>query len=354
MLGVMSTPRDESTTPPGAPASAFGPPSGAGGGGLPASSAAAAPANRRSLRASGVVVALVGAALLAAVIADFQTGAPYGYGRTSSTTVWFTLLVIPWVLTVVGGALFVRPRRLAQAVAGAVVGFGVLVLVVEIAGIIAGDRFGGGGFVGGDRLAFRIARLSPYSLHIGIQLTGTEVVRYACASAVLGAVFGFVVIVVVTGLDRSWFPALGGAFAGALLLGIQPLITHAAKHPYTLSYGAAGAIVLLGIGAVAAALDAPAVRRNVGEVATAPAAGQTVAPAGHPRLMPTNAFAVVSLVLGLLGGNLLAVIFGHLGRRQIRETGERGDGLALAGLILGYLGIFFWAILFIVALANSA
>jgi hypothetical protein len=33
------------------------------------------------------------------------------------------------------------------------------------------------------------------------------------------------------------------------------------------------------------------------------------------------------------------VILGHIARRQIRETGENGDGMALAGLILGYVGI---------------
>jgi hypothetical protein len=33
------------------------------------------------------------------------------------------------------------------------------------------------------------------------------------------------------------------------------------------------------------------------------------------------------------------VIFGHVARRQIRRTGQRGKGLATAGLILGYLGL---------------
>jgi hypothetical protein len=55
------------------------------------------------------------------------------------------------------------------------------------------------------------------------------------------------------------------------------------------------------------------------------------------RAVGTNGFAIASLVLGLLGGNLLAVIFGHVARSQIRRTGESGDGLALAGLILGYV-----------------
>lgn len=53
----------------------------------------------------------------------------------------------------------------------------------------------------------------------------------------------------------------------------------------------------------------------------------------------TNPFAVTSLVLGIVGGSVLAVIFGHVARAQIKRTLERGAGMALAGLILGYSGI---------------
>lgn len=36
-------------------------------------------------------------------------------------------------------------------------------------------------------------------------------------------------------------------------------------------------------------------------------------------------------------GAIVAIITGHMARGQIRQTGEGGSGLALAGLILGYL-----------------
>lgn len=58
--------------------------------------------------------------------------------------------------------------------------------------------------------------------------------------------------------------------------------------------------------------------------------------------------AIVSLVFGILGwtvipliGNLVAIICGHIARGQIRLSGgtQQGDGLALAGLIIGYLGL---------------
>src|SRR5665647_2840580 len=49
-----------------------------------------------------------------------------------------------------------------------------------------------------------------------------------------------------------------------------------------------------------------------------------------------NAFAMASLVLGLTGGSIIAVVFGHIARSQIRRTKETGGGLAIAGLVLGY------------------
>jgi hypothetical protein len=65
-----------------------------------------------------------------------------------------------------------------------------------------------------------------------------------------------------------------------------------------------------------------------------------------------NSFAVASLICGLvelptLGLSALpAVILGNRARQQIRETGQRGEGLAVAGLILGWaaLTVFFAAI----------
>lgn len=46
----------------------------------------------------------------------------------------------------------------------------------------------------------------------------------------------------------------------------------------------------------------------------------------------------VALVLGSVFP-LQAIQVGHVARRQIVRTGERGDGLALIGLIFGYLGL---------------
>ena len=60
----------------------------------------------------------------------------------------------------------------------------------------------------------------------------------------------------------------------------------------------------------------------------------------------TSAMAIVSLVAGLLGwsllpviGSVVAIVTGHLARGEIRRRPEalEGDGLAVAGLVLGYL-----------------
>ena len=71
----------------------------------------------------------------------------------------------------------------------------------------------------------------------------------------------------------------------------------------------------------------------------------------YPRAAPpapvgrTNGFAIASLVLGILWfywvGSLLAVVFGHIAIRQIAgsEGREEGRGMAVAGLVLGYIGV---------------
>ena len=52
----------------------------------------------------------------------------------------------------------------------------------------------------------------------------------------------------------------------------------------------------------------------------------------------TNTLAAIALVLGVIFP-LLAIPVGHVARRQIARTGERGDALALIGLIFGYLSL---------------
>jgi hypothetical protein len=55
-----------------------------------------------------------------------------------------------------------------------------------------------------------------------------------------------------------------------------------------------------------------------------------------PAVNPTNTMATLALVFAFFFWPL-AIIFGHIGKRQIARTGEAGAGLATAGLVLGYL-----------------
>jgi len=57
-----------------------------------------------------------------------------------------------------------------------------------------------------------------------------------------------------------------------------------------------------------------------------------------PPTEKTNTFALVALVSSLFLW-LAGIIFGHIALKQIKRTGERGRGMALAGLIIGYVGL---------------
>jgi hypothetical protein len=85
-------------------------------------------------------------------------------------------------------------------------------------------------------------------------------------------------------------------------------------------------------------------------------------PAGYPRAAwgrPTNTLAILALVLAFVFAPA-GLIVGILARRQIRQTGEDGDGLALAGIIVGgiftamfVLFIAFWIVAFAAITSNG-
>jgi hypothetical protein len=57
--------------------------------------------------------------------------------------------------------------------------------------------------------------------------------------------------------------------------------------------------------------------------------------------------------------SLAAIVCGHIALSQIKRTGERGHGLALAAVIIGYAGVAFWLlyivfiVVFVVATAST-
>ena len=71
-------------------------------------------------------------------------------------------------------------------------------------------------------------------------------------------------------------------------------------------------------------------------------------PGYPPATQQTSGMAIASLVLSLLGfvilpliGSILGVIFGHMALGEIKRSNGAvgGQGLAMAGLVIGYIGI---------------
>lgn len=69
-------------------------------------------------------------------------------------------------------------------------------------------------------------------------------------------------------------------------------------------------------------------------------------PAGYPAPPKTNTLAIVSLISGIVGlvivpfiGSIVAVITGHMSLSQLKRSGEAGRGMALAGTIIGWVGL---------------
>lgn len=87
----------------------------------------------------------------------------------------------------------------------------------------------------------------------------------------------------------------------------------------------------------------------VADLPTGPFAGPAPYPGGHyplPAVQPRlNGLAVAALAFGIaeffsMGAAAIpALVLGYAARKSIRRTGERGDGMALAGIILGWAGI---------------
>ncbi|HMA34668.1 MAG TPA: DUF4190 domain-containing protein [Chloroflexia bacterium] len=85
-----------------------------------------------------------------------------------------------------------------------------------------------------------------------------------------------------------------------------------------------------------------------------PAGGGYAAPPTAAASGGTNIMAIISLVLGILGVltlcgfvfgwlaaifGIIAAILGFMGRNQIKQRGQGGSGLAMAGLVLGIIAV---------------
>jgi hypothetical protein len=74
----------------------------------------------------------------------------------------------------------------------------------------------------------------------------------------------------------------------------------------------------------------------------------------------TNGYAIASMVLGILWlwwlGSILALVFGYIGKGQIdrSEGREAGRGMAIAGIVLGWVGVGFLLLVIVLAAVGSS
>jgi Domain of unknown function (DUF4190) len=93
------------------------------------------------------------------------------------------------------------------------------------------------------------------------------------------------------------------------------------------------------------------------EVSAASAPAPAFGPPAEGTIFPaqTSGKAIASLVCGLFlfafPLSILAVIFGHLSVSEIRKSSGRlkGEGIAIAGLVLGYVGLAVIPLILIIA-----
>ncbi len=73
-------------------------------------------------------------------------------------------------------------------------------------------------------------------------------------------------------------------------------------------------------------------------------------PPGYPPSTGTNGLAIASLVCSLLGlacygfTALVGIVLGVIALNQVKQTGQQGRGMALAGIIIGGVVIALWII----------
>jgi hypothetical protein len=101
---------------------------------------------------------------------------------------------------------------------------------------------------------------------------------------------------------------------------------------------------------VAATPAAPAQPQYVYPTPAAPAQPQYV----YPPARPTSGYAIAAFVTSLFGLAIISVILGHSALSDIEKTGKDGKGLAIAGLIIGYIQCAFWTLIIILMAVAAA
>jgi hypothetical protein len=84
---------------------------------------------------------------------------------------------------------------------------------------------------------------------------------------------------------------------------------------------------------------------------------QGFGPSSHQQTPPTNGKSIATLVLGILAVivpyvglilGIIAIVFGKISLNEIKQRGEQGRGMAIAGLVCGIVGTALYAIVIII------
>ena len=80
-------------------------------------------------------------------------------------------------------------------------------------------------------------------------------------------------------------------------------------------------------------------------------------PYPYPPARTTNGMAVASMVLGIVWvywiGSILALIFGYVALNEIRRSKQAGEGMAIAGIVLGWIGVGILGIVLLFAITRG-
>lgn len=87
--------------------------------------------------------------------------------------------------------------------------------------------------------------------------------------------------------------------------------------------------------------------------------GEPMTATPAPQSDRYNPFAIVAIITVWFAG-IFGLIFGYIALSQIKSTGEKGHGIALASVILGWIAvgiailmIIFWTVLFGAAVSQA-
>ena len=72
-----------------------------------------------------------------------------------------------------------------------------------------------------------------------------------------------------------------------------------------------------------------------------------------PKSSQTNGMAIAALITSFFV-SILGIILGFVALNQIKTSGEQGRGLALAGIIIGFVAVGITVLIIIISVATAA